>query len=119
MRTLIYEPNGYASSGGVTAEIMTLSGLLDVAPGMKLTRLDTLPVESVIARAPELLILSGDRHATNSRADLVQHHPALRALEGRSFMAWTKLTPLLCPGPWSLNAAATFTSLGEKVRNQR
>ncbi len=119
VRTLIYEPNGYASSGGVTAEIMTLSGLLDVAPGMKLTRLDTLPVESVIARAPELVILSGDRHATNSRADLVQHHPALRALEGRSFMAWTKLTPLLCPGPWSLNAAATFTSLGEKVRNQR
>jgi iron complex transport system substrate-binding protein len=116
VRTLIYEPNGYASSGGVTAEIMTLSGLLDGAPGMKLTRLDTLPVESVIAHAPELLILSGDRHAANSRADLVQHHPALRALEGRSFVAWTKLTPLLCPGPWSLDAAEAFTSLGKQAR---
>jgi iron complex transport system substrate-binding protein len=114
--TLIYEPNGYASSGGVTADIMTLSGLKDVAPGLRLTRLDTLPVESVIAHAPELVILSGNRHTQNSRADLVQHHPALRALEGRSDVAWAQLTPLLCPGPWSLDAAATFTALGDKAR---
>jgi iron complex transport system substrate-binding protein len=113
--TLIYEPNGYASSGGVTAEIMTLSGLRDAAPGMKLTRLDTLPVENLIAHPPALLILSGDRSKQNSRADLVQHHPALRALEGRSFTAWAQLTPLLCPGPWSLDAAATFTALGQRA----
>jgi iron complex transport system substrate-binding protein len=114
--TLIYEPNGYASSGGLTAEIMALSGLADAAPGMKLTRLDTLPVEDVIAHAPELLILSGDRLAQSSRADLVQHHPALDALERRSFLAWAQLTPLLCPGPWSLDAAATFGALGRQAR---
>ena len=114
--TLIYEPNGYASSGGTTAEIMTLSGLKGTASGLGLTSLDTLPVESVIAHAPELVILSGDRHTQNSRADLVQHHPALRALEGRSYVAWARLTPLLCPGPWSLDAAATFTALGREAR---
>jgi iron complex transport system substrate-binding protein len=114
--TLIYEPNGYASSGGTTAEIMTLSGLKGIAPGLGLTRLDTLPVESVIAHAPELVILSGDRHTQNSRADLVQHLPALRALEGRSHVAWARLTPLLCPGPWSLDAAAMFTQMGRKAR---
>jgi iron complex transport system substrate-binding protein len=115
--TLIYEPNGYASSGGVTAEIMTLSGLKDISSGMGLTRLDTLPIESVIAHPPELVILSGDRHTQNSRADLVQHHPALRALEGRSHVAWARLTPLLCPGPWSLDAAAVFTALGKQARS--
>jgi iron complex transport system substrate-binding protein len=114
--TLIYEPNGYSSSGGMTGEIMALSGLKDAAPGLKPTRLDTLPVESVIAAAPELLILSGDRHAQSSRADLVQHHPALKALDGRSFIAWAQLTPLLCPGPWSLDVAETFTSLGAEAR---
>ncbi len=114
--TLIYEPNGYTSSGGMTVEIMTLSGLKDAAPGLRLTRLDTLPVESVIAHPPELVILSGDRHTQNSRADLVQHHPALRALEGRSRVAWARLTPLLCPGPWSLDAAATFTALAAEAR---
>ena len=81
MRTLIYEPNGYATAGGVTDEIMTLSGLEDVAPELKPTRTDTLAVESVIARAPELLILSGERATPNSRADLVQHHPALAAVK--------------------------------------
>jgi iron complex transport system substrate-binding protein len=116
--TLIYEPNGYSGSGGMTGEIMALSGLADVAPGLKPTRLDTLPVESVIAAAPELLILSGDRHAENSRADLVQHHPALRALDRRSTIAWAQLTPLLCPGPWSLDAAETFVELGEKSRDR-
>jgi iron complex transport system substrate-binding protein len=114
--TLIYEPNGYASFGGVTGEIMALSGLNDVAPRLKPTRLDTLPVESVIAAAPELLVLSGDRYAKNSRADLVQHHPALRALDGRSYVAWARLTPLLCPGPWSLDAAKTFSELGRGAR---
>lgn len=116
VRTLIYEPNGYATAGGVTDEIMTLSGLEDVAPELKPTRTDTLPVESVIARAPELLILSGERATPNSRADLVQHHPALAAV--KSHVAWTKLTPLLCPGPWSLDAAATFTALGAEARSR-
>jgi iron complex transport system substrate-binding protein len=116
VRTLIYEPNGYATAGGVTDEIMTLSGLADVAPELQPTRTDTLPVESVIARAPELLILSGERATPNSRADLVQHHPALAAV--KSHVAWTKLTPLLCPGPWSLDAAATFTALGAQARER-
>jgi iron complex transport system substrate-binding protein len=116
VRTLIYEPNGYASSGGITAEIMKLSGLADVAPELQPTRTDTLPVETVIARAPELLILSGDPAARSSRADLVQHHPALAAFHGHA--AWAKLTPLLCPGPWSMDAAKTFTELGEKARGR-
>jgi iron complex transport system substrate-binding protein len=114
--TLIYEPNGYAGAGAVTDEIMAFAGLRDVAHDLGLTRLDTLPVETVIARAPELLILSGDPHAQNARADLVQHHPALKALDGRSYTAWARLTPLLCPGPWSVDAAATFTALGREAR---
>lgn len=116
LRTLIYEPNGYATAGGITDEILSLSGLRDVAAGLKPTRLDTLPVETVIARAPELLILSGDPDARNARADLVQHHPALAALGGRTLVAWARLTPLLCPGPWSMDATATFTALGAKAR---
>jgi iron complex transport system substrate-binding protein len=116
VRTLIYEPNGYSSTGGMTDEIMALAGLKNVASDLSPTRLSTLPVEMVIARAPELVILSGDPHEQNARADLVQHHPALRALDGRSLTAWTQLTPLLCPGPWSLDAAETFTRLGTKAR---
>ncbi len=116
VRTLIYEPNGYSSTGGMTDEIMVLAGLKNVASDLGPTRLSTLPVETVIARAPELVILSGDPREKNARADLVQHHPALRALDKRSVTAWAQLTPLLCPGPWSLDAAETFTALGAKAR---
>lgn len=116
VRALIYEANGYSGAGALTDEIMTLSGLADVASALRPTRLDTIPVESVLARAPQLLILSGEREARNSRADLVPHHPALAALSSRS--AWTKLTPLLCPGPWSVDAAAIFTDLGAKARRR-
>ena len=119
VKTLIYEPNGYSSTGGMTDEIMTLAGLRNVASDLSPTRLSTLPVETVIARAPELVILSGDPREQNARANLVQHHPALRALDGRSETAWTQLTPLLCPGPWSLDAAAKFEKLGEAARKKR
>lgn len=116
VRTLIFEANGYTGAGAVTDEMMARAGLIDIAPSFKPTRLDTVPVEKVLADPPELLVLSGDRATTNSRADLVQHHPALASV--KSTIAWAKLTPLLCPGPWSADAAATFAELGAKARKR-
>ncbi len=116
VKTLIYEPNGYSSTGGITDEVMALAGLENVASDLRPTRLSTLPVETLIARAPELVILGGDPQEQNGRAYLVQHHPALRALDGRSVVQWAQLMPLLCPGPWSLDAADMFSLLGAKAR---
>ena len=116
VRTLIYEANGYSGTGAMTDELMADAGLVDVVAGLKPTRLDTIPIESVLANPPELLILSGDKSVTNSRADLVPHHPALKAFKGTA--AWAKLTPLLCPGPWSGDAVETFAALGEKARKK-
>ena len=116
VRTLIYEPNGYATTGGVTQELMTLAGLADAAPGYAVTRSGRIPMEEVIAAAPELMILSGERQAPSARADLVLHHPALAALDGHTYSAWDPLVPLLCAGPWSAQAAMTFASLGAKAR---
>lgn len=116
VRTLIYEPNGYATTGGVTPELMALAGLSDAAAGYAVTRSGTIPVEEVIVAAPELLVLSGQRHVLDARAALVLHHPALAALAGRTYSAWERLLPLLCPGPWSADAATTFAALGAKAR---
>jgi iron complex transport system substrate-binding protein len=114
VRTLVYEPNGYVTAGGVSDEMMMLSGLTNAAPQMKTTRLGTLPIEAVIASSPELLILNGQQNAA-SRADLILHHPALRTL-GHTTIAWAPLTPLLCPGPWSADAALTLSRLARKSR---
>ncbi len=116
VRTLIYEPNGYAQAGAITLAMMEAAGLRNVALGLSLTRTGTIPVEAVVAAAPELLILIGQRFAPTARADLLLHHPALAALKGKTTAAWDPLVPLLCPGPWSAEAAVTFAGLGRKAR---
>ena len=116
VKAILYEPNGYAGAGGITDEVMALSGIANAAPQARLTRMGTLPVEAVIAAAPELLILGGEERSGSARAYAILHHPALKALEGKTYMEHAVLTPLLCPGPWSLDAAATFGDLARKAR---
>ena len=116
VKAILYEPNGYAGAGGITDEVMALSGIANAAPQARLTRMGTLPVEAVIAAAPELLILGGEERSGSARAYAILHHPALKALEGKTYMEHAVLTPLLCPGPWSLDAAATFGDLARKAQ---
>jgi iron complex transport system substrate-binding protein len=118
VRTLIYEPNGYANSGGLTEALMGVAGLTNAAPGFTATRTGTIPVEAVIAAAPELLILSGERATMDARANLVLHHPALATLT-HTYTAWAPLLPTLCAGPWSAEAALTLAALGQKARLRR
>ena len=82
VRTLIYEPNGYATGGGVTNEVLTAAGLQNIGPQIATTRSGTLPIEAVLTAAPALLILNGEDDSHPARADLVLRHPALAALEG-------------------------------------
>ena len=116
VKAILYEPNGYVSSGGLTEEIMSLSGLSNAAPLSKLTRTGTLPVEQIVASAPELLILGGEARIGSAQAYKVLRHPALAALKGRTVTEYATLTPLLCPGPWSADAAQTFGDLARKTR---
>ncbi len=116
VRTLIYEPNGYATADGVTDEILARAGLANAAPEMGATRQGTIPVEMVVANPPELLILNGASRSVRSRADLVLHHPALATLPDTVMVARASLTPLLCPGPWSAETVPVFAALGQKAR---
>jgi iron complex transport system substrate-binding protein len=116
VRTLLYEPNGYASAGGVTDELMTLAGLANASPTLRPTRAGTVPVETVVASAPELLIFSGEQGVPASQAELMQHHPAFSALAGKTLSVRASLIPLACPGPWSADAALTFAELATKAR---
>jgi len=116
VRTLIYEPNGYATQGNVSDEILAAAGLRNLADSMHTTRSGTLPVESVVAAHPELLILNAESETAPSRANLVQRHPAFSALNGRAYIVRMALTPLLCPGPWSADVAGTLARLGQTAQ---
>jgi iron complex transport system substrate-binding protein len=114
--TLIYEPNGYVTADSLSNEILAAGGLRDVAGRMHPTRMLTVPVETVVAEAPELLIFNASREAAPARADLVLQHPALQALRGRSLVVHASLVPLLCPGPWSADVAGEFARMGREAR---
>ncbi|HTQ13406.1 MAG TPA: ABC transporter substrate-binding protein [Rhizomicrobium sp.] len=114
--TLIYEPNGYVTGGGVTDEVLRAGGMRDAGPRMHQARNGTVPVEMIVADPPELLVLNDAKEATPAQADLILRHPALAALKGRVAVAHLSLTPLLCPGPWSADAAAPLEALAERAR---
>ena len=115
VKAILYEPQGYASMQGLTGEVMQIAGIANAAPPGEMTRTGQLPVEAVIARAPELLILGGEERQGSARAYTILHHPAFKALEGRTHMEFATLTPLLCPGPWSLDSAQTLGNLARRA----
>ena len=117
--TLIYEPSGYATAGGVTDEILSAAGLSNAAASMGTTRSGTIPIETVVAAAPQLLILNGGARHAMSQADFVLQHPALRLLDAKTLTLSATLTPLLCPGPWSASVAPALAEMGARVRHRQ
>jgi iron complex transport system substrate-binding protein len=116
VRTLIYEPNGYATSGAITGVLLARAGLADAAPRYSVTRQGTVPVEMLVADPPQLLILNSASRTIRSRSDLVLHHPALQFLPSRVLVARVSLTPLLCAGPWSAQTVPLLAALGRQAR---
>jgi iron complex transport system substrate-binding protein len=114
--TVIYEPNGYATADGVSDAIMADAGLLDVAPRLHETRTGTVPIETLVASPPALLILNDAKESSPTHAEMILHHPALRAIREHTLIAHLSLTPLLCPGPWSADVAAPLAALGREAR---
>jgi iron complex transport system substrate-binding protein len=115
LRTLIYEPNGYATADGVTDQILGDAGLINAAREIGATRSGTIPVEAIVANPPALLLLNIARESRPSLADLVLAHPALSQLGSQVHVARLALTPLLCPGPWSASLAPGLARMGRAL----
>ncbi len=120
VRTIFYQPNGYAQTSGYAKDIMSVAGLEDVAPASLASNgTGTLPVETVVKLAPELLVLGGEEKSGSARAYQILHHPAFAALKGRTLARHAVLTELMCPGPWSTGAAGTFADMALAARQGR
>lgn len=111
VRTIFYQPNGYVRTSTYTDEILSAAGGLDLATTFKPTPRGTVPVETVVAAAPDLLILGGESEAGAALAYRALHHPAFQALQGRTLMRFETLPQLLCGGPWVADVAEPFSSL--------
>lgn len=111
VRTIFYQPNGYVRTSTYTDEILSAAGGLDLSTTFKPTPRGTVPVETVVAAAPDLLILGGESETGSALAYRALHHPAFRSLQGRTLMRFEALPQLLCGGPWVADAAGPFSAL--------
>ncbi len=99
--TLVYEPNGLTSGAGtLTNDILDAAGLTNIAPELTGQAYATVALETVVAAAPQLLVIDDSYGRTASRAQSILRHPAFRALKGKTALYHIPSRLWLCPGPW-------------------
>jgi iron complex transport system substrate-binding protein len=79
---LVYAPNGY--TGGAETlkdEIMTRAGWKNLATEIGMKGYGNLPLESLVRNPPDLLIFDNSTRDTNSRAQQLLNHPALKKIQ--------------------------------------
>ncbi len=79
---LIYEPNGYTASDAVTDAMMRAGGLSNAAKSMPMNRLGRVSLESVLAAAPQLVILNAAREGGPALADAAIRNPGAGRAQG-------------------------------------
>ncbi|MGI3210372.1 ABC transporter substrate-binding protein [Roseovarius tibetensis] len=103
-RAAIYHPNGYTLGGGTLSnDILQAAGFRNLAREMGLRGGGTVPVETLVMAAPDLLI-SGTPLPGESRSEAVLDHPALDIL--RATRAGMQITSpsWICGTPHALDA---------------
>ena len=115
---LVYEPNGITTSTGTLSnDILTAAGLTNIAPRLMHGSYGSVPLEAVVAAAPQLLILDDSYAGTSSRAQSILRHPAFRSLEGKTARYDMPSRLWLCPGPWVAEAVERLAA--ERARLTR
>ena len=102
---LVYEPNGVTSGNfTLTHDVLRAAGLRNLAPELLSGSYGAVPLEAVVAAAPQLLILDDSYTGSSSRAQAILRHPAFLSLKGRTALFNMPSRLWLCPGPWIAEA---------------
>ncbi len=120
VRALVYEPSGITSGKGtLTDELLQAAGLHNLAPELMPGSYGAVPLELVIVAAPDMLILDDSYNGSESNAQRLLHHPAFRALRGRTLVTSIPSRLWLCPGPWIAEAAERLAAQKSRVTISR
>lgn len=96
----VLQPNrATAGKGSLMDELLRLSGFRNLAAELGIPAYGRLPLESVLAGRPDLLVLDGDANAHPARATEFVDHNALQALAGRVRLVSVPLRASVCAGP--------------------
>jgi iron complex transport system substrate-binding protein len=98
---LVYAPNGYTGGKNTLKdEILTTAGWKNLASELGMDGYGNLPLEALLSQPPDLLILDDSTRNTNSLAQQLLNHPALRNLPNHQTISlpthlWLCATPKL------------------------
>lgn len=90
---------GTAGRGSLMDELLRLSGFRNLAAELGIPAYGRLPLESVLAGQPDLLVLDGEANAHPARATEFVDHNALKALAGTTRLLAVPVRHSICAGP--------------------
>lgn len=116
---VVFAPNGFTvGEGSLVHAIIEAAGLRNLGAEQDLGAYRHLPLERLMALAPDVLIVNADE-TSPARAFEVLHHPALRKLPGRPVIV--RLSPKLwtCAGPEIVRALSILTDAAGRAGGRR
>jgi iron complex transport system substrate-binding protein len=102
---------GTAGTGSLMDELLHLTGYRNLAAELGIGAYGRLPLESVLAGRPDLLVLDGEANAHPARATEFVDHRALRGLAGRMRLVSIPTRYTICAGPENFEAMRLLAGL--------
>jgi iron complex transport system substrate-binding protein len=118
-RAIVLNPNGVTvGKGTLVDEIMTRAGLTNVAAELTIDNYGQIPLETVVANAVDVLILSASRDGPPALATEILRHPVLAALADRTRLVVLPGRLWNCGGPAVVEAIERLRRVADDVRSE-
>lgn len=118
-RAIVLNPNGVTVGPGTLAdEIITRAGLTNLAARLAIDNYGQLPVETVVASAVDVLIVSASRDGPPALATEILRHPVLTRLSERTRVVVLPGRLWNCGGPAMVEAIERLMRIAGEVRGR-
>jgi iron complex transport system substrate-binding protein len=117
---LVFNPNGFTDSAGTLIdEIMTRAGLDNIASHPDFANLGFVPLEVLVDKSPDVLIVSQNRDGPSSLATDLLKHPVLVRLQPHTHIVALPSQMWTCAGPAAVDATAQLKTIADEIRSHR
>ena len=118
-RAIVLNPNGVTvGKGTLVDEIMRRAGIANVAAELAIDNYGQIPLETVVANAVDVLILSASRDGPPALATEILRHPVLTALADRTRLVVLPGRLWNCGGPAVVEAIERLRRVADEVRGE-
>jgi iron complex transport system substrate-binding protein len=119
-RALVLNPNGATvGKGTLVDEIMTRAGLVNVAAELGIDSYGQIPLETVVASAVDILIISASRDGPPALATEILRHPVLATLSDRTQLVVLPARLWNCGGPANIEAIERLRQVAAQLAARR